>query len=55
MEALRIHLVFVNQHICRLRRANLVVVNLVIFVFARELVALLRRGIATVVKTLVVP
>ena len=53
VELTRMLVVFINQHVFGLRRADLVIVNLLKFILGRHLFAFGRRGIAVVVKAFV--
>src|SRR6185295_6669781 len=55
METLRILLVLVNQKVVRLRRADLVEIDGMKFVFAAELLALRRLWITAVVEAVALP
>ena len=55
VEALRVRLVLVNQLVVRLRRADLVVIDLVILVLRRQLLARLGSRIAAVEEAVVLP
>src|ERR1044072_9445521 len=55
MKTLRVLLVFVDQYVGRLRRADLVEIDSMKFVFGGELFALRRLGIAAVAEAVALP